>query len=212
MKEIRFLILMAASLSIPAAAMAQIGIQSLVGHKGFEFNAVYQRNFSPGSSLSYYGMLDVNASYDSIGQTQFDYYHTLTYELVGNFGLALGNSFTNDDILPHLGIYWGIENSSTDISVIPSITYSLNYGTVGLDLDLYFEKYWSKAEIWHPYSLLMANGNWFNDGYRELSLLGYLGLSYRKKVQFGFGTGISTSSADDEPFSNFGLFVSYKFE
>lgn len=212
MKELRLLVLAVLFLFMPAFAMAQFSIQSLFGHKGYEFNTIYQRSFSPVGGLSYYGFLDISASYDSMGTTQITFYHTLTYELAGNFGLAAGNTFTNDDILPHLGLYWGIENSSSDISLIPSVTYSLNTGSVGFDLDLYFEKYWGNARKWQPYTLLMLNCSLFSDDYSEMSGIGYLGVSYDKKVHFGFGSGLSTTSDDDELFNTTGLFLSYGFE
>jgi hypothetical protein len=208
----RLMILVAVIVALHQTAFSQIGIQSLLGHRGYEFNAIYQRNFSASRDFSYYGLLDVNAAYDSIGQNQFDFYQSFNLEIVKNTGLALGSTFTNDDILPHLGIYWGIENSSTDISVIPSMAYSINKGTLGFDLDLYFERYWGRTGKWRPYSWLLVNGSSFSDGNREMSLLGFLGLSYRKKVQCGFGAGISAASDDDKVFSNFGFVVSYKFD
>lgn len=192
-------------------ASAQIDIQTMIGHKGYEFNAIYQNNFTPGSSLSYFGILDVNGLYDSLWRSDLNYYHTLSYELIKNAGLTFGNSFTNDDFLPHFGVYWGIENSSMNLSIIPSCTYSIHYEIIGVDLDLYFKKFWLTSKKWYPYSLLMVNGNLFSDGYSEISFLGNFGLSYRKKVNLGIGYGFNLTSEDDQAFHNLGVFVSYDF-
>jgi len=212
MKKVRLFIVLAGIMFIRINSFAQLEVESLFGHKGLEFASIYQRNFSVNSSFSYYGVLDIQCSWDDIGNSQFDFYQTVSYEVIKNAGISFGNSFTNDDILPHFGVYWGIENSLMEISIVPSFTYSLNYGLKGFDLDLYFEKYWGKTEKWYPFTFLILNGGSFSDDYREMSALGCVGMSYKKKVQLGIGSGITTTSDDEKPFYNFGLFGSYKFD
>jgi hypothetical protein len=211
MQFLRVILLSMIVFGMSLLSRAQISIENLFGAYGNEFSAICVPDLSA-TNLSYYGNLDIELMYDSIGKSQFSYYHTLSYEVIKNAGFTVGNSFLNDDVMPHVGLYWEYENKSTDISVFSVFVYSVNYGIIGMDTELYFEKFWTKGKLWYPYSLIMVNGNFFNDGYWETSVHGCLGVSYRKQFQFGFGSSFFYSSEDDNPFFNPGIFLSYGFD
>lgn len=212
MRIIRIFVFILICFVVPKTLWSQQNISTLLGYKGYDFSVVFEPEFSSMSKLSYYADFDVTAMYDDIGEVDFDFFHTLSYELINNAGITIGNSFSTDDFMPHLGLYWEYENKSTDITVFPVFVYCVKDEIFGMDTELYFEKFWSKGKLWYPYTLAIINGGFYNDGSWETSILGNLGVSYLKKFQFGFGSSLMYTSIDGKPYVNMGLFLSYRFD
>jgi hypothetical protein len=190
---------------------APIPIELIAGNKGFAFELIASRQFSPGSKFGFFNVTNFSGDYKEVNQTSdFLSQSFLTAEMWKGISLlaglsAIGASTTPLTVRPTAGLQYLLTGRDFVVLVLPrfDLTQTYNFETFGL---LEYKPMLSKK--WGIYSRVEGLYNYNTKlGFHEISSIYLrLGGSYNN-FQFGAGANLDFYGPDNQNVSNIGLFI-----
>ncbi|CAI2768668.1 hypothetical protein [Flavobacterium collinsii] len=190
---------------------AQVQLQSFGGNDGFQFSTIIEKKIAANEKLSYFNFSNYYAPYDSISKGAFEMYHVLNYEFTKNIGVAIGNTFTNDDIIPQIGLSWTIDKEELNLNFFPALNYSLNSKKMGIGVYSLLEYTPKINEKWNSYNMLILDSDFTFKEHSESNQYIRIGAEFKKRFQFGLGLNFSESNIESSTVfnSSYGVFAGY---
>ena len=190
---------------------APIPIELFAGNKGFAFQLIVSKQFSPGSKFGFFNVTNFMGDYKQTNQTtSFLSQSFVTAEIWKGISAAaglsaIGSSTSALEIRPTAGLQYLLASRDIILVVIPrfDLTQTYNFETFAV---LEYKPKLSKN--WGIYSRLQGLYNYNSKlGHHEISEINLrLGLTY-KSFQFGLGSIHDFYGPKAINVNNYGLFI-----
>jgi hypothetical protein len=196
--------------NVPAEG-TPIPIELFVGNKGFAFQLIVSKQFSPRSKFGFFNVTSFTGDYEEVNQTSdFLSQSFLNAEIWRGISLvtglsAIGSTNTLLTVRPTVGLQYLLDNRNLVVVVLPrfDLTQTYNFETFAV---LEYKPMMSKN--WGIYTRFQGLYNYNTKlGFHEISSLYLrLGVSF-KNVQFGVGMNQDFYGPEALNVSNFGVFI-----
>lgn len=188
---------------------AQVQLQSFAGNDGFQFSTIIEKKIASVDKLSYFNFSNYYTPYDSISNGSLEIYHVVNYEFSKNIGVAFGNTFTKEDLIPQAGLSWTIDKENLNLNFFPAINYSFDSKDFGLGVYTLLEYTPKLNENWNYYNMLILDSDFSFEEHSESNQYLRIGAEYNRKFQFGLGLNFSQFGKNFETNNSYGLFLGY---
>ena len=190
---------------------APIPIELFAGNKGFAFQLIVSKQFTPTSKFGFFNVTNFSGDYKQTNQTtNFLSQSFLTAEVWKGISVAaglsaIGSSTTHLEVRPTAGLQYLLTNRDIVVVVIPrfDLTQTYNFETFAM---LEYKPILSNN--WGIYTRVQWLYNYNTKlGYHEITEINLrLGLAY-KNFQFGVGSIHDFYGPDAYNVNNFGIFI-----
>lgn len=188
-----------------------VPIELFAGNKGFSFQLIVSKQFSPGSKFGFFNVTNFSGDYKQTYQTtNFLSQSFVTAEIWQGISAAaglsaIGSSTTPLEVRPTGGLQYLLANREIVLVVIPRFDLSQTYN---FETFAVLEYKPTLSKNWAIYTRLQGLYNYNTKlGYHEISEINLrLGLAY-KKLQFGIGSIHDFYGPDAVNINNYGPFI-----
>lgn len=193
-------------LSLSITNYAQIQVQPFLGNDGLQIGTLVNKSFSKNEKWNYYNYSSYFTEYNNIKSSQMECYQNISYSFYKNFGLNVGATFGNGNLVPSIGLSYILDKDIFNINIFPSINYLLAENEIGADLNAMVEYTPAINKTWNFYSMLIFNSDYVSNNMDTKEIL-RVGLERKNKFQFGIGSDIDNLNST----LNIGAFIGYTF-
>jgi hypothetical protein len=169
---------------------AQIPAEVFAGNRAAEYSFFWFESPGGQEKISLFNFTFFSLNYANAGENTYEIYQIATYNLSGNWGLAAGGRFLENEFTPLLGVSGQWSGKNLYVNLVPSVQYvpsagRIRYGAFGL---LTYRP--PLTNTWSVFTQLMVEPL-FQDrkhvfSYQQLRI----GLGYKKTLQFGAGLNL----------------------
>lgn len=204
---IRF-ILFVSFLTFSISSYCQVQVQSAFGLSEIGINTLIQKSISKNNKFNYYNHsnFEMNTTKDTAGKTEF--FHVIDYKLVKCAGLALGNTITNNEVLPELGLAFAFTKKKFDFNFYPTVNYSFKTNSVGFGANGMASYSPKISKNFNLYNLLILGADFGSDNSISGNQTLLAGLEYKNKIDFG--VSLNLANQQEQFNTDIGLFLGIK--
>lgn len=205
---------------------SQIPFEVMVGNKQTLYYAYIQKDLDSIGRWNLFAQSLYAINYKDKTQNSISIESQLTYQLNNWLGISVGGGFDGIQFNPTVGLSLGYLNKKGDfsISAFPMVQLAKPIALDFFALVNYSPQFTKK---WGLFTQLIAGTNLglkkeYPEQQREVmniftrhnisNQLLRIGLNYKQKFQFGFGTDLAQFGMNEGRFVNVGLFLRYQLE
>ena len=180
---------------------AQIPIETLVGNRQVHYINFWQRDIDSAGRFNFFNLNRFAIDYKHKALSSFSTEGQLSYRIKNWVGLSIGGGFDGQNFVPTVGLNLSYANEKGDffVDAYPTLSFGERIAPSVLGLVGYNPKF---NTIWG-----LAFQGIFSLDESQTSQLLRIGLSYKGKVEFGFGADLYQFRGLGAYLSNIGVFT-----
>lgn len=201
-------------------SFGQIPVEVLVGHKQTQFVSYWQKDLDNAKKFNFFSYTSFAIDHKNDAYNNFSIDNQLSYSIKNWIGISVGGGYAGMNFVPSVGLNLSYSNAKGDffIESYPTLQFDKLKSFSLFGIAGYSPKF---NEKWGLFSQLIFSANLQIDktpmnptrdvlglfaAHQQSTQLIRVGLDYKEKYQFGFGTDFMQSPQGGGNFENLGVF------